>query len=246
MLFYLVKRSIWVCVLPARQMWQMCFPIDKLLRALLWRETPADILLMASETMARFLFIFFFCRAPSIAWVTRLSSRCTDNGFLTWELLVKYVATPQSPSNAGTHYKIMCTDKHTTGASAHMYTQIHTRTNTRTHTNLICPWIKSHPLVFQTVKEGERVVLGEMYTGKVITISSSFGVTPHFSPTPHHFEGKRDFNHFIAATLALVNCWQPNLSRSVEWLHAAKGLISFSLQLLTPFKWTDIMFGSSL
>lgn len=87
---------------------------------------------------------------------------------------------------------------------------------------------------------------GIVYASKVITISSGFGVTLHSSPTPHHSEGQRDFNHFIAATMALVNWWQPNPCRSVEWLLAAKCLISFSLQLLTACKWTNIKFWSSV
>lgn len=81
----------------------MCFPIDKLLQAVVWPQTPADILLMASETMALFLFIFFICRAPSIARATRLSSWHTDNGFRTQELLVKDVATPRSLCSTDTH-----------------------------------------------------------------------------------------------------------------------------------------------
>lgn len=139
----------------------------------------------------------------------------------------------------------------------HTHTKVCARTNTHKHvgtwthkyarahkSNLALNQIPS--FCFSDSEEGEGVVLGIVYTGKVITISSGFGVTPRSSPTPHHSEGWRDFNHFIAATMALVNCWQPNPCRSVEWLHAAKGLISFYLQLLTACKWTDIKFRSSV
>lgn len=156
MMFYLVKRAIWVFVSPTRQMWQMCLPVDKLLWAALWPQTPADILLMASETMAPFLFIFFIWRAPSIAGATRLSSHHTDNGFLTWELLVKDVATPRSPCNTGTHISVS-TNKHV--AWAHEHTNMHTHTHAQT-SNLPLNQIPS--FVFQAVKEGEGVVLGKV------------------------------------------------------------------------------------
>lgn len=63
------------------------------------------MLLMASETMRAFLFIFFICRAPSIARVTRLSSRCADNGSPTRVLLVKDVAISRSPVDEAARMK---------------------------------------------------------------------------------------------------------------------------------------------
>ena len=100
LLFFFRYLATWVFMLPARQ---MCFTRDKLLRAVLRCKTPADILLMASETMALFYFIFFIYRAPSIAGASRLS---TDNACLTRELPVKYVALPLSLCNTGTHITV--------------------------------------------------------------------------------------------------------------------------------------------
>ncbi len=138
---------------------------------------------MASETMAPFLFIFFICRAPSIARATRLSSRRTDNGFLTRELIVKDVATPRSLCNTGTRIKV-CARTNTQSPQ----TCGHTKAQIRTHkSNLSLNHISS--FCFSDSKGGEGVVMGVVYTGKVITISSGFGVTPQSSPTPHHSEG---------------------------------------------------------
>lgn len=158
----------------------MCFPIDKLLQAALWPQTPADILLMASETMAPFLFIFFICRAPSIARATRLSSRRTDNGFLTRELLVKDVATPRSLCTTGTHIKVCAqTNTQSPQTCGHMNAQI------RTHkSNLSLNQIPS--FCFSDSKGGEGVVMRVVCTGKVITISSGFGVTPQSSQHLQH------------------------------------------------------------
>ena len=146
--------------------------------ALAW--DPCSILLMASETMAPFLFIFFICRASSIARATRLSSHYTDNGFPTWELLVKDVASPRSLCNTGLHTNV-CNDK--LRVATNIWT--HEHTDTHTHRNLIWPWIKSHPFVFQTVKQGEGAVLGVVYTSKVITISSRFRVVDPPPPPLH-------------------------------------------------------------
>lgn len=163
-------------------------------------QTLADILLKASITMAPFLFIFFSYGAPSIARASRLSSRRKDNGFLTSELRVKDVATPTvSLQNTNPHNKSQ---------------QTYRPVNTETHTNLIWTWIKSHPFVFQTAKEGGKMLLEVVYTGNHF-FTTVFGVAHlppfHFSQYPK--ESKRfqslyscqpDFSKLLTAKSMLI------------------------------------------
>lgn len=67
----------------------MCFPYR---RAIMRSTLEPDPYRYAAHGLRNneSLFIFFFiCRAPSIAKVTRLSSRCGNNGSPTQVLLVK-------------------------------------------------------------------------------------------------------------------------------------------------------------
>lgn len=82
-----------------------------------------------------------------------------------------------------------------------------------------------------------------MYTGKVITISGSFRVTLPLSTNTMPFWREERFQSLYSCHPSFSKLLTAK-SKSIRWVIAAKGLISFSLQLLTACKWTDITFRS--
>lgn len=148
----------------------MCFPIDELLRGALWTQTPADIPLMASETMSAFLFIFFHLRGA----IHRQGYPPVISLHRQW------LPDTSAPCKRCRHLSISSGWGHTRMKRAHAH-----KSNLSPESNPILLFFR------QSWRESE-CCWGETYTGKVITISGSFGVTrrPHrlscSSPT-HHF-----------------------------------------------------------
>lgn len=98
------------------------------------------------------------------------------------------------------------------------------RTHTLTRTNLICPLNQIPSFCFSDSRgrAGERGLLGDTYTGKVITIAGSFGVTrrlSRFSPAHHFARGFQSlccrhpsFTKLLTAKsewiLWVIACWE--------------------------------------
>lgn len=138
-------------------MWQICLPIDKLLLFVHWPQTPTDIQLMASQTMA-WLYLFFSSAGhyPSSGLYSPVIPARRQ-----W-LPDTRAPCKRSLCSTCTQRYILCTLANTVFTNKHLHTS-------NMHTSL------SHIQTFcfsDSKKKGE--VFGIVYTPKVIAFSCIF------------------------------------------------------------------------